>query len=244
MGAGGSKLTFILSMTTTPSRLGAALEARLLRLVDALPQNFDLVLNVPWTLKRDGDAPYPEVPSGLTAHPRVHVVRLDDQGPITKLLPTLRTLVASGRTAARMVVIVLDDDIVYPPAYVCALAAAFRPSDLSYVVANVSEVKYGGLHLPQGYRGYGIPMAVVTHALLDDLNAAGAQAGAPCFTSDDFVVGRALAKHGVAVRGFSLAGVPYIDMRESSADPKGLMTQDHAKAYRACDAHMRSALGW
>jgi len=237
-GASTSRLTFVLSMTTTPWRLNAELETRVLGLIDALPQNYTLAMNVPYVLKRDNSV-YPAVPSGFWSHPRIYVLRGEDQGPMTKLLPTLTLLHASGAAAARTVVVALDDDIVYPPQYIMALTQPFDVANLTFAVGNAANVPGSG-PLPQGYLGYGIPVQVVTRELLSDLETLSTNPQSPCFTADDFVVGKMLAKHGVSLRGFSLNKVPHIDTQASDADPKGLLHQNHEVVYKTCDAYMKS----
>ena len=238
-------LTFVLSMTTTPWRLTEALQARLLRLLDALPKNFSITLNIPKHLKRDNEAPYPAVPSGLRNHPRIKASIVPDYGPITKVFPTLKELAAAGSASSRTVVIALDDDVVYSPEYILALASAFKPNDLTAVVANLSHASYAkGLHVPQSATGYGVPVALATRAFLSDLEIMGTQHGTPCYTSDNFVFGKVITKNGIGTRGFSTDGVPDLDMRQSASDPRGLQRQNHAIMYQSCQDHMSFHHAW
>jgi hypothetical protein len=59
-------------MTTMPQRLNAELEKRIFVMLDGLPHNYKLVLNVPHVFKR-GNEPYPPIPSGLQHHPRIAI---------------------------------------------------------------------------------------------------------------------------------------------------------------------------
>ena len=99
----------------------------------------------------------------------------------------------------------------------------------------------GGLRVPEGFRGYAIPVKLVTPALLADLETYGSQVGTPCYTSDDYVVGRMLHKHKIRTQGFSLVGVPGINVSASDADPRGLKTQNHWNMYHRCNEQIQKA---
>ena len=193
----GAPVPVVLTLTTIPWRLNAELQKRLFALLDGLPPHFTLVLNVPHVFKRDG-TPYPDVPSGLLHHPRITVRRVDDIGPITKVLPTLQRIKEMG---ARCVVIVIDDDVWYAPAYIAALARGVTPQ--SHFVKGITsgDFYYAG-RVPEGVSGYALPSGIVTPGLLADLTR---WAGlASCVGADDYVLGAALQAAGVPLQEFAL----------------------------------------
>ena len=182
---------YVLSMTTTPWRLNEDLEKRMFELLDGLPPNYVLVLNVPYTFKRDGSA-YPAVPSGLAHHPRVQIVRVEDIGPITKVLPTLKRL----SNMQPCVVIVIDDDVLYPPAYIKELASGVTPKS-KFIKGRTSGAYYHAGTVPEGVSGYAIPSGVVTPPLVAALEQTSKIKD--CFGTDDYVVAAALQKLNVPV---------------------------------------------
>ena len=226
-----AQFPFVLSMTTTPWRLNQDLVKRVTTLLDALPQNYSLTMNIPHVLKRDNST-YPSVPDELTNHPRILIHRVEDQGPITKVLPTLKRLMGSSS-----IIVVIDDDIVYAPDYIRALTSNYKQDESSFVSANVS-FPWHGIRVPEGFKGYAIPAQVVTPMLLHDLETFGTVPGTPCFTSDDFVIGMMLRKHGIKTKGFSLIGITPINVSASNADPRGLRTQNHWNMYGRCKAQL------
>ena len=239
MGARAAKpgaTAFILSMTTTPTRLNDALARRVLALLHALPASYTLDLNVPWVLRRTGAA-YGDIPPSLAAHPRVTVRRTPDVGPITKLLPTLQ-----ARQSQRAVVVVIDDDIVYAPAYIRKLTHGMT-ADTTWMRGQTSGGAYSAGDFIEGFRGYAVPLPLITPAILQELRVHGTRAGTPCFSSDDYVVGRVLRAHGVHTAHFDATGVPAVDTRQSVADTDALwrhaaaIVPSHAR-YDACAAQM------
>ena len=226
---------FVLSFTTVPWRLNDELALRVTTLLSALPEQFSAQLNLPYALKRDGSL-YPAVPTALLTHPRVHICRVEDQGPITKVLPTLKQLLGK-----RVVVVVMDDDIVYSGAYIRALTRKSTP-DAPFVSGITSKRYYTAGKVPEGFSGYAIPMPLVSSAMIDFIeHSECTQPASACFNCDDYVMGAAFARFNIPIHGFSTRGIPRIDSTLSLLDPNALWRLSsslHERRYDACKAHI------
>lgn len=96
-----------LSLTTTPERIDYISD--ILSVLD-LSHVDKIFLNIPFTCNRS-DKPY-HVPSDLLDMKKLYIRRLkDDLGPISKVLPTLEYLDDVEKGA---MIIVIDDDVIYP----------------------------------------------------------------------------------------------------------------------------------
>lgn len=104
----------VVGLTTIPQR-AAYLRPVLRSLLDQTCPADRIILAWPDHSLRDG-VPYPEIPA-LPAN--VDVIRCEDQGPATKLLPILK----EEPTAA---IVAVDDDILYPVDFLETLLAAHR----------------------------------------------------------------------------------------------------------------------
>ena len=186
---------YVLTMSTVPSRLNADLSGRIGALLDHLPHNFSLVLNVPHVLKRTNTS-YPDIPNSLYAHPRVQIERVDDQGPITKVLPTLKRVL---HTQFKCVLVVIDDDVLYPAKYIENLVRNVTPQS-RFVKGHTSRSYYEAGRVPEGFKGYAIPSQVVTAELiskLEEINALQA-----CQTADDYAMAAALVAVGIPLEEY------------------------------------------
>ncbi|PHP65666.1 hypothetical protein CSC94_17615 [Zhengella mangrovi] len=136
----GPGLRVVISLTTIPVRLGHILPT-LRSLLDQSEPADRIVLNYPGVSGRTRDA-YPD-PGALGLPPGVDINRCDDVGPATKLLPTL-----SAEPDA--LIIVVDDDVVYPRDFVATLKAAHRRApDVAWGYRGVTLVpatRYVDLH--------------------------------------------------------------------------------------------------
>ncbi|MCL4674743.1 MAG: hypothetical protein KJZ59_01630, partial [Pararhodobacter sp.] len=106
----------VVTLTTIPAR-AHRLRTTLRSLLDQSEPADRIVLCLPRTARRGG-APYPD-PATLALPAGVQVLRCTDEGPATKLLPTLRA--EPGAT-----LVVVDDDVVYPRDFLAGLLAAHR----------------------------------------------------------------------------------------------------------------------
>ena len=103
------KMPIIISLTTSPTRLPLCLKNLEHMLSNnCFPEKAEIHLNLPRTFRRTGEI-YPEI---TDVHPRIQIYRdsFEDEGPATKLLPTLDRL---RDKYLQGLVITIDDDIYY-----------------------------------------------------------------------------------------------------------------------------------
>ncbi len=105
----------VVSLTTTPYRI-----YKLKPVIDGLlAQNVDIsriYLNIPYKFKRD-NLEY-TIPEWLTKYKKVQILRTEDYGPITKLLPVL----ALANLSKNTIIVTVDDDVRYPHNLILQLA--------------------------------------------------------------------------------------------------------------------------
>lgn len=114
----------IVSLTTTPAR-ARYLRATLASLLDQTCPADRIVLNYPCIASNGALYPPPDT---LDLDRRVDVRRCSDEGPLTKLLPTLRAFPNAS-------IVVVDDDIIYPRDFLATLvghAARAESTVLAY----------------------------------------------------------------------------------------------------------------
>jgi hypothetical protein len=112
-----ARSTLVVSLTTIPSRL-AAIDDTLKSLLRQTRAPAEIRLNVPAFSEREG-AVY-DVPARLQNLRCVRIVRCEDLGPATKLIPTLRALEPATQVLA------VDDDRIYPACLIETLDDAAR----------------------------------------------------------------------------------------------------------------------
>ncbi|MDP3895808.1 MAG: hypothetical protein Q8Q62_03950, partial [Mesorhizobium sp.] len=105
----------VVSLTTIPPRAGM-LRPVLQSLIDQSVPADRIVLALP--LRSRKGEPYPD-PATLNLPAGIDAIRCDDEGPATKLLPALKLEPES-------VLIVVDDDVIYPYRFIETLLAAHR----------------------------------------------------------------------------------------------------------------------
>lgn len=106
----------VISLTTIPAR-ARHIRPALLSLLDQDEPADRILLNYPAASLRTG-APYPD-PTTLDLPAGVDLVRCTDSGPSTKLLPAIDA-------EPHALIIVADDDVIYPRDFVATLLAAHR----------------------------------------------------------------------------------------------------------------------
>lgn len=104
----------VISLTTTPARLARILPVLHSLLEQTCPAD-RIVLALPARSRRTGAA-YP-APPPLPAG--VDILDCEDEGPATKLLPALRA-------EPDALIVVVDDDVIYPKDFIANLLAAHR----------------------------------------------------------------------------------------------------------------------
>lgn len=106
----------VITLTTIPSRANRVRPA-LLSLLDQTCPADRIVLCLPHQSRRSAQ-PYP-APEALNLPGGVDILRCEDEGPATKYLPTLRA-------EPDALIIVVDDDVIYPRDFIASLLAAHR----------------------------------------------------------------------------------------------------------------------
>lgn len=105
-----------MSLTTIPRRLGQ-LQSTLRTILDKQYHPVDLVqINLPHVFMRTG-ATYGHIDRySFLKNDRIRIVRCEDFGPATKLLPTLET-----ETDPATLIVVVDDDTAYPRNFIMSM---------------------------------------------------------------------------------------------------------------------------
>jgi hypothetical protein len=106
----------VVTLSTIPAR-AAALAPVLHSLLDQTEPADRIILNLPPVSRRTG-VPYPD-PAGLNLPMGVDVLRGPDEGPATKFLGALHD-------EPRALIVVVDDDVIYPRDFLANLLAAYR----------------------------------------------------------------------------------------------------------------------
>lgn len=142
----------VVTLTTIPAR-ASRLRRTLRSLIDQSEPADRIVLCLPRTA-RGSTTPYPD-PATLDLPPGIEVLPCTDEGPATKLLPTLRA-------EPDACLVVVDDDVVYPRDFLASLLAAHRADPAAAF----------------GLRGVclapGVPFPTLHHVLCSALQAPGA----------------------------------------------------------------------
>lgn len=99
----------IFSLTSSPKRI-QFLNETLYSLLNQEIMPKKIQINLPFVFRRTGEQFTNVEKLDFLKHPLIEINRCDDIGPITKLVPTLHS-----ETNADTLIIVVDDDTVYPP---------------------------------------------------------------------------------------------------------------------------------
>lgn len=125
----------VISLTTIPRRIH-----KLKPTLDSLLQNQTMPanviqINIPQTFLRTGAQFNSTDQYPFLKHDRIRIVRCIDTGPSTKLLPTLAT-----ETDPSTLIIIVDDDTIYPSNLVASMVAAHRVAPNHPLVAHPGDV--------------------------------------------------------------------------------------------------------
>ncbi len=128
----------VVSLTTIPSRLPQL--RQILQSLRRQTRKPDAIyLNLPFHFRHRTLGSLPQTPSFLDAFPEVTVLRCEDFGPATKLLPVLKR-----ETSPETLLVTADDDTVYPPEWLHHLAeAANRLPDCALAYRGRQFVRHG-----------------------------------------------------------------------------------------------------
>jgi hypothetical protein len=237
-----NRTRIVVSMTTIPSRL-ENLDKVLESLIEHQTVKPDVVyLNVPHVFGRTGEA-Y-DLSKLHYSNPRLKVLRCDDYGPVTKLLPALEAEHGNERT----VIIYADDDNIVPTDFVQQYVSQSqkRPGHVMYTRCGqkfysksptpVDDNK--GCTIPEAFEGILMPVDAIQD--LEDFKSFVMKAirNKSCFKSDDYVVGAYLTSRSIPrspVQGL-------MDRFKRLVDKDGLSDIDgaHAARYEPCYKYLKA----
>lgn len=232
----------VVSLTTIPSRIGN-LDKVLDSLIDGQTVKPDVVyLNVPHVFGRTSEA-Y-DLSKMTYSHPKLKILRCDDYGPVTKLLPALEAEHANKGT----VIIYADDDNIAPYDFIQQYVrqGQQRPGHVMYTRCgqwfyhkSPTPIDDGkGCTIPEAFEGILMPVDAIQD--LDDFKTFVMKAirNKSCFKSDDYVVGAYLTSRSIPrspVKGI-------MDRFNRLIDKDGLSDIDgaHAARYEPCYKYLKA----
>jgi len=237
-----SKPRVVVSMTTIPSRLDN-IHKVLESLIDNQTIQPDVVyLNIPHVFGRTGET-Y-DLSKIKYKNPRLNIIRCDDYGPVTKILPALEAERGNNRT----VIIYADDDNIVPTDFIeqYTKQARKRPNHVMY--ARCGQGFYTksptpiddnqGCTIPEAFEGILLPVNVIKD--FDDFKDFIMKAirNKSCFKSDDYVMGAYLTSRGVPRS--PVYGV--MDRFQRLIDKDGLSDIDgaHSARYEPCYKYLKA----
>jgi hypothetical protein len=237
-----NRVRIVVSLTTIPSRL-EKLPMVLDSLIDKQTVKPDVVyLNVPHVFGRTGEV-Y-DMSKLHYSNPRLKILRCDDYGPVTKVLPALEAEHGNERT----VILYTDDDAIPPPDFVEQYVRQSRrkPGHVMHAVCGQGFYTKSptpiddnqGCTLPEAFEGILLPVDAVKD--LDDFKEFVMKAirNKSCFKSDDYVVGAYLTSRGIPRS--SVYGIR--NRFERMTDKNGLSDIDgtHAARYEPCYKYLKA----
>jgi len=240
-----TKTRIVVSMTTIPSRLDK-IDQVLESLIDKQTVKPDvLYLNVPHVFGRTGET-Y-DLSKIKYSSRRLKILRCDDYGPVTKILPALETEYGNERT----VIIYADDDNIVPPDFIARYVKQGRRHPGHVMYARCGQGFYTksptpvddnkGCTIPEAFEGILLPVDAV-----QDLNdfkdfIMKAIRNKSCFKSDDYVIGAYLTSRGIPRS--PVHGV--MDRFQRLVDKDGLSDIDgaHSARYEPCYKYLQAISG-
>ena len=191
----GIRPRVVVSLTTSPKRLPALEQPLKSLLAQQLPPDM-ISVNLPRVFKRSGDTYEGLEQIEWLKHPLIKVVRCEDTGPSTKLLPTI-----INENDPDTLIITVDDDTLYPPELITHIVAASIMHPEKVIVGNCGDVYLTGVNssyhrcnMFQAFAGVGFRRRFFS-AAFDDYMAT-ALKDDHCFRGDDFTVSNYFALNG------------------------------------------------
>ena len=182
--------TFV-TMTTIPSRLQDPWFYKNLQRTLSLPGNFVIILNIPYVSMKNVPYIIPDHIDKLqreSGHKFI-INRCKDEGPITKLLPTLRNPVIPDNAP----IIVVDDDIVYKEHIFSVLSTSIQKYPKK--VSSMCNDNGPGI---EGFKGFGF-IKKTLEGLAD------IQIPTSCIRIDDDVINAYIKHHILFLQNRTLA---------------------------------------
>ena len=188
----------LFTITSIPSRLGKLTSLlRLLRRQTVLREDDAIVVNLPKHSVRE-DCPYilPDDLERLLAEKPFILNRVEDQGPLTKLMGTLVLAQPDD------IIIPLDDDTYFPPEYFEELVWHSLKHEDTVFGYHGLEIRNGSYRFVQEHEGPVDVVETVTGAVYRKKffsDSFGPEDG-PCRLTDDIVIAAEMARNGVKRR--------------------------------------------
>lgn len=225
----------VVSLTTTPKRLRLVWPVLKSLYEDQELKPDAIELNLPQIFKRDMTLFNDDEVSQFANLPYISINRCEDIGPITKFVPTL----VKYREAPNTMVIVVDDDTLYAPSLIKALAMAAVERKDSIITAHCTSLyttNNTGCDLLEGFKAYLLRPALFEESFYTYLNKA--LKDRSCYISDDYVLSNYLHLHKIQVyRIPSLISVRQLDYGFGS-DALHRQGVSDATRYCACYRHL------
>ena len=236
-----NRIRIVVSMTTIPSRLDN-LDKVLASIIENQTVKPDVVyLNVPHVFGRTGEV-Y-NLSKMTYSDPILKILRCDDYGPVTKLLPALEAEHGNERT----VIIYADDDNIAPPDFIEQYVAQSRKRPGHVMYTRCGQRFYHksptpvddkqGCTIPEAFEGILLPVDAIED--LEDFKSFVMKAirNKSCFKSDDYVIGAYLTSR--AIPRSPVKGI--MDRFNRLVDKDGLSDIDgaHAARYEPCYKYLK-----
>lgn len=231
----------VFSLTTIPKRMTLLHET----VADLLLSSIDadiIYVNIPYVNKRLGtEYIVSDEMLKLSRNPRVSLIRCEDYGPATKLIPTL-----NEETDPETLIITADDDIYYPSAYHEELlrsalsnpmvAFGYRGLRFSLMDVPIYLAAYeGSVDVIEGFTG-----AIYRRKFFKNFKIP--EATSPCYFTDDIWISSQLSKHDI--KRTLLLGEPHniamgrkgmpISQKNNMSEVDALHTQNHQGRNKSC----------
>lgn len=232
----------VISLTTIPSRIGN-LDRVLDSLIDGQTVKPDVVyLNVPHLFGRTSE-PY-DLSKMTYSHPKLKILRCDDHGPVTKLLPALEAEHANKGT----VIIYADDDNIAPSDFIQKYIkkSQQRPGHVIYTACGQNFYSKSptpiddnnGCTIPEAFEGILMPVDAIEDFEDFKMFVMKAIRNKSCFKSDDYVVGAYLTSRAIPR---SMADVVF-GRFQRLIDKDGLSDIDgaHPARYEPCYKYLKA----
>lgn len=225
----------VVSLTTTPKRLRLVWPVLKSLFEDQELKPDAIELNLPQIFKRDMTLFNDDEVAQFANLPYISINRCEDIGPITKFVPTL----VKYREAPNTMVIVVDDDTLYAPSLIKALAMAAVERKDSVITAHCTSLyttNNTGCDLLEGFKAYLLRPALFEEGFYTYLNRA--LKDRSCYISDDYVLSNYLHLNKIPVyRIPSLISVRQLDYGFGS-DALHRQGVSDATRYCACYRHL------
>lgn len=186
------KANFVVSLTTTPTRIGK-LSVALDSIFSQELEPVEVCLCIPFVYKRTGEL-YDIDLVDPKYRDRVTILRCEDVGPATKLVPTLKKYWGQKD----MIICVVDDDMIYKPSlFTMFVGAMLRDGPNGKTAyASLCTNYYETSHcLMEAFQGYAVRVGYFRENFWSYLEWSGRNKS--CYRSDDYVISHYLFKSDI-----------------------------------------------